>query len=82
MEQIDHAATAHLDTPKERALRNAYEDADFEVQQLKHKLKRMRMTPVSEEYEAAAYWRERCLLIERVLIDAGLGHHVPQRDRV
>ncbi len=57
---IDHADTGHLDTPKERALRYDYEEADAEVRILKTELKRVRMIPLSEEAEAAFYWKKRC----------------------
>lgn len=73
---IDHATTGHLDTPKERALRHDYEEADAEVQILKAELKRVRMIPVSEEYEAATYWRSRCLDAEEALKKLGLTRHL------
>jgi hypothetical protein len=69
---MNHAETAHLDTPKERALRNDYDDADFEVQQLKSKLKHVRMVPLSEEAEAMFLWRSRCLAAEEMLRKHGL----------
>src|SRR5438067_9551253 len=39
---VDHAETAHLDTPKERALRLDYDLADAEVQCLKDQLNKAR----------------------------------------
>lgn len=76
MEWVDHAATGHLDTPKERALRNDYEDADFEVQQLKQKLSKARMVGLSEEAEQMFAWRRRALRAEELLRKAGLAHQL------
>lgn len=69
---MNHAETAADDTPKERALRLDYEDADFEVQQLKAKLRRARMIPLSEEAEEMFYWRGRCKRAEEILRQYGL----------
>lgn len=74
---IDHTETAHLDTPKERALRNDYDDADFEVQQLKAKIKRLRMIPLSEEAEAWFYWERRCRAAEEILGKLGMLDRLP-----
>lgn len=73
---LDHAETGQLDTPKERALRHDYEEADAEVQILKAELKRVRMIPVSEEREAAIYWRARCLEAEAALKKLGVTRHL------
>ena len=73
---IDHAATAHLDTPKERALRYDYEESDAEVQLLKAELKRVRMVPLSEEAESMFYWRTRCLEAEEALRKLGVTRHL------
>lgn len=72
MSSIDHTTTAHLDTPKERALRHDYELANAEVQVLKARLKRVRMIPLSEEAEAMFYWRNRTKIAEGLLRQVGL----------
>lgn len=80
MAETDHAATAHLDTPKERALRNDYDLAQHECDGLKAELKRVRMIPLSEEAEAMFYWRNRCNQAEEILQRAHLAHLLPQVD--
>lgn len=73
---MSHADTADADTPKEREIRNDYDDADFEVQQLKATLKRVRMIPLSEEAEAMFEWRRRALRAEELLRRCGMGHRL------
>lgn len=63
----NHADTGHLDTPKERALRFDYEQADAEVQSLKKLLAATRMIPLAEEVEAMFYWRAKALHYEELL---------------
>lgn len=70
---IDHAATAHLDTPKERALRIDYDLADLEVQQLKATLKRVRMIPLSEEAEEMFKALHRVEQLEALVRRLGFG---------
>lgn len=71
---IDHAATAHLDTPKERALRNDLDRADFEVKQLKRKIAELRVIPLSAEADAMFYWHRRCSDAEAILRRYRLSH--------
>lgn len=73
---INHAETGHLDTPKERALRHDYEEADAEVQILKGELRRVRAVGLSEEAEAMFYWRTRCLEAEESLKKLGVTRHL------
>lgn len=69
---VDHAETAHLDTPKERALRLDYDNADIEISFLKAELKRVRMIPLPEEVTAMFYWRRRAHDAEAMLKKFGL----------
>jgi hypothetical protein len=66
-EALDHTETAHLDTPKERAIRNDYDNADLEIRLLKDELRRVRMIPLAKEVEAMFYWRRRAHAAEEML---------------
>jgi hypothetical protein len=72
----DHAETAHLDTEKERALRDALDDADAEVRYLKTELAKARAVGLSEEADAMFYWRRRALDAEEVVKKFHMGHRM------
>lgn len=75
-EPLDHAATAHLDTPKERAIRNDYDDADAEIQILKAELRHVRMIPLAEEVQKMFWYRNLAKYYEDILRRFKLSHHI------